>query len=591
MVAYAGLVAVLSLVPSLSFQLTTTSRFRHPTLSSAQRISNLQPNNDLQHHHKVYSSLNLVSPSAALSAVGSPLGSIAVLAFVILVHEAGHFIAARSLGINVDEFSVGVGPRLLGVRKVDNGDNTVFEWIKETDEINESSQPKEGIEFSLRAFPLGGYVKFPENYDREQAFEQEDVARRARNVAREMRVENASGLEKALESIAAKSFILNAMSLGLLKKWVEGRENEQLKQAEDEVLLESKNISATKKSKGGSWLSTLPWVSKYDNSQVDAEGSAQSTLQLLQAAKQPDVEYYTDPNLLQNRPWNERAIVLSGGVVFNIILAFVCYFGELTLGRGLPHPIFDAGAVVSSIPSKESPSFGVLKQGDVIVGVNDVIISTVNAKQTIYASQTEISDVISTIRKTPDGESVRLTIFHGKESDKKEVVVVTPKRNDDGLASIGVMLGPNYLKTELIKASSLFDAVSKSAAAVYDITSQTASSIFGLLIGLLFGKGLPAGTSMSGPIGVVKSGADVVKTSDLPAIVAFAASISVNLAVVNSLPLPALDGGQLLFVLAEAAAGRKIDQRVQEAINATALTLLLFISVGTAVGDVTSIFK
>ncbi|EED94386.1 hypothetical protein THAPSDRAFT_261878, partial [Thalassiosira pseudonana CCMP1335] len=373
----------------------------------------------------------------------SPLGSIAVLAFVILVHEAGHFIAARSLGINVDEFSVGVGPRLLG-----------------------SSQPKEGIEFSLRAFPLGGYVKFPENYDREQAYEQED----------------------------------------------------------------------------------------------------------------PDVEYYTDPNLLQNRPWNERAIVLSGGVVFNIILAFVCYFGELTLGRGLPHPIFDAGAVVSSIPSKESPSFGVLKQGDVIVGVNDVIIST-----------TEISDVISTIRKTPDGESVRLTIFHGKESDKKEVVVVTPKRNDDGLASIGVMLGPNYLKTELIKASSLFDAVSKSAAAVYDITSQTASSIFGLLIGLLFGKGLPAGTSMSGPIGVVKSGADVVKTSDLPAIVAFAASISVNLAVVNSLPLPALDGGQLLFVLAEAAAGRKIDQRVQEAINATALTLLLFISVGTAVGDVTSI--
>jgi len=82
-----------------------------------------------------------------------------------------------------------------------------------------------------------------------------------------------------------------------------------------------------------------------------------------------------------------------------------------------------------------------------------------------------------------------------------------------------------------------------------------------------------------------------VSSADFAAVVAFAASISINLAVVNSLPLPALDGGQLAFVLAEAAAGRRIDQRVQESINASALLFLLFISFGTAVGDVTSIFK
>ena len=56
--------------------------------------------------------------------------------------------------------------------------------------------------------------------------------------------------------------------------------------------------------------------------------------------------------------------------MFNIILAFVCYFGELTGGRGLPMPVFDSGAVVSSIPAPESASFGLLKQGDIIVGVN-----------------------------------------------------------------------------------------------------------------------------------------------------------------------------------------------------------------------------
>jgi RIP metalloprotease RseP len=194
---------------------------------------------------------------------------------------------------------------------------------------------------------------------------------------------------------------------------------------------------------------------------------------------------------------------------------------------------------------------------------------------------------------------VRLTIVRGRDDGgtdspgggNADVVSVYPRRNADGLASIGVQLSPNYVRTHMVRASSVADALQKAGAAVYDLTSDTARSTVGLLVGMLSGRGLPAGTSMSGPIGVLKTGADVVGTSDVWAVVAFAASISVNLAVVNSLPLPALDGGQLAFVLAEAAAGRRIDQRVQEGINAGALIILLFISFGTAVGDVTSIFR
>lgn len=212
----------------------------------------------------------------------------------------------------------------------------------------------------------------------------------------------------------------------------------------------------------------------------------------------------------------------------------------------------------------------------------------------LFSSQEEISNVISTIRQTPDGEPVRLTIVHGKDPsqlENKEVVsIANPKRTKDGFASIGVMLGPNYVKTEMIKATSPIDGVSKAGSALYTITSQTASSIFGLLFDLLIGRGVPAGVSMSGPIGVVKAGADVVSSSDFAAVVAFAAGISVNLAVINSLPLPALDGGQMMFVLAEAVSARKIDQRLQEGINAGALLILLVISFGTTVGDITSLF-
>ncbi|KAL3777595.1 hypothetical protein ACHAW5_007485 [Stephanodiscus triporus] len=545
------------------------------------------------------------NPVEVLSAIASPVGSVSVLAFVILVHEAGHFLAARSMGMRVDEFSVGIGPRLLGVRRrsVDGG-GFVYERIVDDgddydyDDEGTEGSARDGIEFSLRAIPLGGYVRFPENYNRTLALEREDAARRARNEARSMRIEGSTPVERALEYMAASSFVLNAASLGSLGRWQSRRAEEQLRRAEEEIMESRSNMLSKFRGDASSWWYALPWVAnkKGDGGGKGSSGDEDDELTILRAAAtEPTIDYFDDPDLLQNRPWHQRAIVLSGGVVFNILLAFACYLGELSVGRGLPSPVFGGGAVVDQMPGKDSPAHGLLKRGDVILGVNDVVTSpsgTADSHAGAWASQREISNVISAIRETPDGESVRLTIVHGRDgTGKSDVISVNPRRDADGLASIGVMLSPNYLRTDMVRASSVVDAVTKAGTAVYDLTSETAKSIVGLLIGILFGKGLPPGTSMSGPIGVVRTGAEVVGTSDIWAVVAFAASISVNLAVVNSLPLPALDGGQLAFVLAEAAAGRRIDQRVQEGINAGALLILLFISFGTAVGDVTSIFR
>lgn len=58
---------------------------------------------------------------------------------------------------------------------------------------------------------------------------------------------------------------------------------------------------------------------------------------------------------------------------------------------------------------------------------------------------------------------------------------------------------------------------------------------------------------------------------------------------INSLPFPALDGGQLVFVLVEAVTGRKVDQRLQEGINAAALLFLVALSATATVGDLTAL--
>ena len=83
------------------------------------------------------------------------------------------------------------------------------------------------------------------------------------------------------------------------------------------------------------------------------------------------------------------------------------------------------------------------------------------------------------------------------------------------------MLGPNYLRTDMVRACSVLDAASKAGTAVYDLTSELAHSITGLMLGLLLRKGIPVGTSTSGPIGVVnKSGAEVLSKLDFAAVVA-----------------------------------------------------------------------
>lgn len=79
---------------------------------------------------------------------GSVIQSIAVLAAVISVHEAGHFLAARLQGIHVTKFAIGFGPTLA------------------------KFQGKE-VEYSLRAIPLGGYVAFPDD-DPNSGFQSDD---------------------------------------------------------------------------------------------------------------------------------------------------------------------------------------------------------------------------------------------------------------------------------------------------------------------------------------------------------------------------------------------------------------------------------
>jgi len=353
------------------------------------------------------------------------------------------------------------------------------------------------------------------------------------------------------------------------------------------------NSSSNSSSSNNNWFSGLLFNNKNkikNNNQQKKERSI--IIEEDGTVSTPPIEYYDDPNLLQNRGWGQRAVVLAGGVVFNILLAFTLYFGELTIGGGMLRPTFDQGALISSMPKVDGPSAGILSRGDVVLALNGQPLSS-STSPSVYKSQEAISQFISKIRTTTPGEALHLSVLKSNTKSISEVdIYPSPMNPNDPNSplSIGVMLGPNFKGQETIKASSVGNAVSIASIEVYESTTQTAQSILTYLGTLLQGKsGSSTGQSLSGPIGVIKAGSDVVSTNNVSAVIGFMAAISINLAVVNALPLPALDGGQMIFVLAEAVTGRKVDQRLQESINSAALLFLLVVTFSTAIGDISKI--
>ena len=185
--------------------------------------------------------------STSLNALPSPVGAVSVLCFIVCVHEAGHYLSSKLFGIDVQEFSVGVGPKIFGFKAF-------------------------GDDFSLRALPLGGYVRYPENYNA--------------TLVEEMRAQAVEDAKAKVESEKAGGFrstLMNILSMGAADR----------KRKEEEAEAQTKSDK-------------LPWWKRM-GSDDDLN------------VPEVEIPYDDNPNLLQNRPWQERAVVLSGGVVRKVL--------------------------------------------------------------------------------------------------------------------------------------------------------------------------------------------------------------------------------------------------------------------------------
>lgn len=273
-----------------------------------------------------------------------------------------------------------------------------------------------------------------------------------------------------------------------------------------------------------------------------------------------------DRNLLKNRPVLDRAIVISAGVLANLLFAFLLILTQMGI-FGIPQINYQPGVLVPQLATDSSlvALQAGIKAGDRITAVNGYELG---------ATAESITYLMEQIQSHP-GQPLQLDIVRGEHP---ESLTIVPERGEDGRAKVGVQLAPNVQVTR----EHTLNPIKLVGAAAREFERITQLTVSGFI--KLFQHLDQAASQVSGPVAIVAIGADIVR-SNFGQLFQFAALISINLAVINILPLPALDGGQLVFLLIEGLWGKPLPTRIQEGVMQTGLFLLLGLGMVLIVRD------
>ncbi len=223
-------------------------------------------------------------------------------------------------------------------------------------------------------------------------------------------------------------------------------------------------------------------------------------------------------------------------------------------------------AVMINAVSKDFPAKEVgVKMGDAIKEV------CVNGKCQSIETSTDFKKIVS---KRAD----ELVILKIERGDENVDINVTP-RNVEGKGVIGVAL----VDVAIVKYG-FFEAVWGGVMKTFSMTVMILFAFFGL-IASIFTPEKAMVQDMAGPIGIAVL-VGQIKELGFVYILNFMAMLSVNLAIINILPIPALDGGRILFLIIEKFRGKPIDEKIEGVIHTISFVALMILIVGITVSDV-----
>lgn len=429
------------------------------------------------------------------------LVAILIFGLIVLIHEFGHFVFARINGIEVQDFSIGLGPKLCGFRAF-------------------------GTQFSLRLLPLGGAcMMLGENEDQNTTDERSFYAK---NVWQRISV---------LFAGPGFNFIL-AFLFAIIIIGMEGIDPAKVT-----------GISANGPAAQAGMLEG-DIITKIDGTGIDTGREIQSFFYYNEISKEP-------VNVTVLRDNEKKKMTLKPEKYDKYMLGFT-YSGTetgaaevLELSKG--YPMEQAG----------------LKVGDIITSVNGIEIKN-GSKLSAYFNENPLSE-----------EKIALTYKRGDEVFSAEI---TPK-----FGMSGYTLGFSY--NLMREKTNAWETVKYAVNEVGFVITDTVKNVVRLFTGKL----------KSDEVGSVVAVVDVISDTYEEAskdgiryvilnMLNITLLLSANIGVMNLLPLPALDGGKLLFCAIEVVRGKPVDREKEGMVHFIGFVLLMILMLFLIFNDVKNIF-
>lgn len=394
------------------------------------------------------------------------LAAIPVFGLCVLIHELGHFLTAKWAGIRVEEFGLGLPPRVVGFRKRNRGGWEVV-WF-------------------------GGPRNAEDAYDSEQ-------------------LSHLNGVEKHPEQHHT-IYSINLLPIGGFVR--------------------------------------MPG----ENGEINDESG----------------NY--DPGSFASKTAGKRIIVLAAGVTMNVILAMVLFIFAYGVGQPVAAP--QVGSVVKNSPAAAAG----LRAGDTFIEVNGQPVHQ-------FVDVQNITDALLSQQggtcKDSKTCTVAITVVIRHAGQKSTVTTVIHARVNppQGQGPMGIVSTSNVI---LIRYP-FWEAPIRGVGETFNVTGQFITTIGQIITG-------KTQAQISGPVGIVKFTGEVAQSVPVEGwwpILSLTAILNINLAIVNILPFPALDGGRIFLILVELLrGGKRLKPELEGMINLAGMVILLALMVIITVSDV-----
>jgi regulator of sigma E protease len=421
-----------------------------------------------------------------------------VLGVLVFVHELGHFLAAKRIGVKVLKFQLGFNPTILSFRRGDT-------------------------EYGIGALPLGGYVKM--------AGENADDLR-------------TGGSDEFLSRTKWERFQIlimgPAMNLILAVVLTAG------------VLYRGVDVLA--------YEDQPPIVGSVAAGTPAAANDIQAGDRVIAVADRRVDTWQDFFVAVAVRPNREIAITLlrDGLEITRNVTPVIDPDSRLEIGDIGVLP--DVHPHVTSVNPGEPAERAGLRANDVVVAVNGVRMTF----------QTHLRDAIAKSPETP----VTLSILR----DGSPMTLTATPRREGNRGVLGVYLAD---ESKTIQPG-LLQAVSMSVERNLQIAGLIGETVWGLV------TGQTSPTQIMGPVGIAQLSGETARLGWV-ALINFMAMLSLNLGLVNLLPIPVLDGGHILIMAVEGLARRDFSLKVKEKMLFAGLVVLMTLMVTVIYNDLTRV--